>query len=67
VNPYDTFDLGVSYRGIKNLTLSLSVQNVFDRAPPSSNQNDYFQVGYDPANTNPRGRAIGLGLQYKFY
>jgi iron complex outermembrane receptor protein len=67
VNPYDTLDFSLNYKGIKNLTLSLAIQNVMDRDPPSSNQNDYFQVGYDPANTNPRGRAIGLGAKYKFF
>jgi iron complex outermembrane recepter protein len=67
VGDYQTFDVGVVYEGVKNLTLRGSVTNLFDRNPPFSNQLDYFQVGYDAANTNPRGRTIILSGTYKFW
>ena len=67
VGVYETVDLGLSYTGIKNLSLSARVKNVLDKSPPSSNQNSYFSVGFDPANSDPRGRTIVLGMQYKFF
>ena len=67
VGVYETVDLGVAYTGIKNLSLSARVRNVLDKNPPSSNQNSYFSVGFDPANSDPRGRTIVLGVQYKFF
>jgi iron complex outermembrane receptor protein len=66
VAAYATYDLQGKYTGIKNLTLTAGVSNLFDTAPPFSQQGLYFQVGYDPANTNPRGRALALGAMYKF-
>ncbi len=67
VGDYQTFDVGVIYEGIKNLTLRASITNLLDRIPPFSNQLDYFQVGYDAANTNPRGRTVIIGGTYKFW
>ena len=67
VGTYETFDLGLVYKGIKNLKLTAGIMNLKDRNPPASNQNDYFQVGYDPTNTNPKGRTFLFGAQYKFF
>ena len=67
VGVYETVDLGVAYTGIKNLSISAKVKNVLDKNPPSSNQNSYFSVGFDPANSDPRGRTIMLGASYKFF
>jgi iron complex outermembrane recepter protein len=67
VSALETWDLGLRYTGIKNLELSAQVSNLFDRDPPFSQQNSYFQVGYDSANSNPRGRTIGIGAKYKFW
>ncbi len=66
VGNYETFDAQVKYTGIKRLTLKAGVSNLLDRNPPFSNQGLYFQVGYDPMNTNPRGRAWALGAKYDF-
>jgi iron complex outermembrane receptor protein len=66
VAPWEYFDLAVSYRGIKNLTLNAGIQNIFNNNPPYSRQNDYFQVGYDPTYADPRGRTYVLGLRYTF-
>ena len=66
VGDYEIFDLSVGYRGIKNLTLRAGIQNLFDRDPPYSRQNDYFHVGYDPTYTDPRGRTFSLAVKYSF-
>ena len=51
------FDVQGSYTGIKNLTLTLGVKNVFDTNPPATNQRISFQAGYDPQVYDARARA----------
>ena len=46
--------------------MTLGVKNVLDRDPPASDQGQTFQVGYDPTNTDARGRTYYLGLKYAF-
>jgi iron complex outermembrane recepter protein len=67
VSAYKTWDLALGYHFGKDIRVTGGIQNLFDAKPGKSNQNDYFQVGYDPANTNPRGRAFLLGAEYKFF
>ena len=61
------YDLNVSYRGVRNLTVSAGVRNLFDKQPqmfiPVSNQ---FQAGYDITQYDPRGRLAYVTLGYKF-
>jgi iron complex outermembrane receptor protein len=38
----------------------LDIQNLFDRAPPASNQTRTAQLGYNPQLSNPLGRSFGL-------
>ena len=64
--PWSVFDVSASYTGIKGLTLTVAVQNLFDKAPPFSNQNATFQSGYDPRIADPVGRALFLQAGYKF-
>jgi len=66
VKSYTLVDFGVSYTGIKNLTLGAVVRNVFDVKPPFSNQVATFQQGYDPRYTDPLGRALAVKANYKF-
>jgi iron complex outermembrane recepter protein len=66
VGSYTLVDAGVTYSGIKNLSLNLSVRNLFDTNPPFSNQNTTFQRGYDPRYTDPLGRAVFVRAGYKF-
>ena len=66
VRAHETFDTTISYTGIKNLKLKFGILNLLDLDPARSNQNDYFQVGYDAANSDPRGRTFSFGAQYKF-
>jgi iron complex outermembrane recepter protein len=58
VGTYETYDFQGSYSGFKYVKLTLGVHNIFDRAPPYSNVGgqNYFQAGYDPGYSDPRGR-----------
>lgn len=67
VSPYTVVDAGWGYTGIKNLNLGFVLKNVFNTAPPFSNQGATFQQGYDPRYTDPLGRALMAKLSYKFY
>jgi outer membrane receptor protein involved in Fe transport len=42
------------------LSLTLSVQNLFDRDPPF--YDNPLGVGYDPANADPLGRVVAVQL-----
>jgi iron complex outermembrane recepter protein len=64
-----TYDLNVSYSGIKNLRLSAGVKNLTDRNPPgvftpASNQ---FQAGYDVTQYDARARRVYVSAGYKFF
>jgi iron complex outermembrane recepter protein len=67
VSSYDLVNLNVQWKGIKNLTVTGGVRNVFDKKPPLSDQDDYFQVGFDPTYTDVKGRAFYVKLGYKFF
>jgi iron complex outermembrane receptor protein len=66
VSSYELWDLQGRYSGWKNTTLIVGVKNLFDRAPPFTNQRSSFQVGYDPSYADPRGRAYYLQLELAF-
>lgn len=67
VKEYSTFDLAVTYRGIKGLTLSGSILNVFDEDPPFTNQTSRFQArAYDDRFHNPLGRTYQVSARYEF-
>jgi iron complex outermembrane recepter protein len=64
-----TYDLNVSYSGIKNLRLSAGLKNLTDRNPPGvftpvSNQ---FQAGYDVTQYDARARRVYVSAAYKFF
>lgn len=61
VGSYSVWDVQASYTGVRNLTLTLGVNNLFDRNPPLSNQ-----VGYDPGYADPRGRTYYARLRDAF-
>ena len=67
VDSYSTYDLFGTWTGIKGLTLTLGVRNLFDEDPPASNQNAKFQRGYDPRLADPRGRTYVARAAYKFF
>ena len=67
INAESLFDLQVQWTGLKNLSLTAGLNNIFDTKPdifvPVSNQ---FQSGYDANNYDPRGRFFYLTGTYKF-
>ena len=69
VGAYDEVDFTASYTGIRNLTLSLAVKNLFDRMPPFSatnaTDNNNSQMGFAELYTN-RGRYFQVSAQYQF-
>ena len=59
-------DAYVNWSGIKNVSLTLGVNNLTDRDPPYSNQGDVFQANYDPRFADPMGRKYYVRASYKF-
>lgn len=66
VKAYSLWDLSLAYGMTKQLKLRAGVQNLFDKAPPYSNQAYYFISGYDPTYTDPRGRRLYASVNYAF-
>jgi iron complex outermembrane receptor protein len=66
VPSYSLWNLSGSYAGIKGLTLTAGLKNLFDKEPPFSNQGTLFQKGYDPRYTDSVGRSIYLRGSYTF-
>jgi iron complex outermembrane receptor protein len=58
VGTYDVWDAQGTYTGFRNTTIALGIRNLFDRAPPFSNQGTFGQVMYDPRYADPRGRML---------
>ena len=45
----------------RGLTLSLNIQNLFDRDPPFAElQSSISALGYDPEKANPYGRTVAI-------
>ena len=66
VGAYEVWGINGSYSGFKNWTLTLGVKNIFDRNPPFTRQEQAFQIGYDPALTDPTGRFYYGSVRYAF-
>ncbi len=67
VGSYSIFDVSVTYRGVKNLTLQAGVLNLLDTDPPFTNQTSRFQArGYDDRFHNPLGRTYQVSAKYQF-
>lgn len=66
VSSMSLWDLQGSYTGFKHLTLTLGVKNVLDTNPPATNQQNTFQVGYDPSYYDARARFLYGMIRYEF-
>jgi len=66
VSSMSLWDLQTSWKGIKNVTLTLGAKNLLDTNPPKTNQQNSFQLGFDPSYYDPRGRVLYLTATYKF-
>ncbi|MEO8487749.1 MAG: TonB-dependent receptor [Betaproteobacteria bacterium] len=67
VGNYDVYDVQGRWTGVKNLTVTLGIKNLFNRAPPFTNQSFTFQNGYDPSYADPRGAFWYANVGYKFF
>jgi iron complex outermembrane recepter protein len=66
VSSMSLWDAQVTWKGFRNLSLTLGAKNVLDTNPPKSNQQNSFQVGFDPSYYDPRGRVVYVSATYKF-
>jgi len=67
VGAFSTWDLQGSYDGIRNLTLTAGVKNLFNRKPTEViTGGSYFQTGYDPTWYDPHGQTGYVSASYKF-
>ena len=69
ISSYTTFNLTGTYTGIKDVTLSAGMINVFDRIPPFTWHDVDFAAGtgWDPRVADPRGRTVQFTAQYTFF
>ena len=66
MSSWTTFDVGYTYSGIKNLTLSVNVANLADEAAPYA-PNATISQGYNSGLHNNTGRYFSLSASYKFF
>ncbi|ANH66514.1 TonB-dependent receptor [Mitsuaria sp. 7] len=66
VKAYGLADLQGTYKGVKNMVFTVGLRNLFDKKPPSTVQEDYFQVGFDPTYADVKGRTFYLRGTYRF-
>jgi iron complex outermembrane receptor protein len=70
-NPQDVTAMGIwnlfyKWNVNKNLTLNAAVTNLMDRDPPFSNESSASNAGYNPSQSDPKGRMYQVGLNYRF-
>ena len=69
VDSYCIVHASVTYSGIKNLTLTAGVKNLFDRDPPFAITYDSVTgagSSWEPRVADPRGRSLTLTVNYRF-
>jgi iron complex outermembrane receptor protein len=67
VKAWSTADLYVAYKGIKNLTLSLNIDNLENREAPFDENEVISFLAYNPAYHSQMGRVITLAAKYTFW
>ena len=65
VDSYSQFNVNVRYKGIKNTTISLGVNNVTEEWPPLTS-NSIYSGGYVTSMADMLGRVYRLSVEYKF-
>jgi iron complex outermembrane receptor protein len=69
VDPYWLHHVSVSWSGIKHLTITAGIKNIFDKDPPFSltyDSNTGAGSSWEPRVADPRGRSYTLLLSYTF-
>ncbi|MBP6902741.1 MAG: TonB-dependent receptor [Burkholderiaceae bacterium] len=64
VSAYSLWNLSAGWKVSDALSVRATVLNLFDKAPPFSQQAYFFLSGYDPSYTDVRGRSVGLSVSY---
>jgi iron complex outermembrane receptor protein len=70
VPSYTIYNLMVAFTGVKNLTVTGGIKNLFDTKPPFSavyDTNTGAGSSWEPRVADPRLRSFVLGLDYKFF
>ncbi|MEJ5999887.1 TonB-dependent receptor domain-containing protein [Paucibacter soli] len=69
VKPYISYDYSVTYSGIKDLSVTVGLKNIFGANPPFSAYYD-ADLGsgssWDPRVADPRGRSLTMLMKYAF-
>ncbi len=66
VGAYEVWNTSLTYKGMKNLTVRLGVNNLFDRGTPFSDETSGANAGYNVSFAEPVGRFYTIGLRYQF-
>ena len=69
VDEYITYNLGMTWTGIKGLTVTGIVKNLFDKDPPFAvayDSNTGAGSSWEPRVADPRGRSLVLTVGYRF-
>ena len=66
VSSMSLYDVQGQYKGFKHFTFTLGAKNVLDTNPPKTNQQNTFQVGYDPQQYDARARFVYGMVKYEF-
>lgn len=70
VKPYVLHHATVSYRGIKNLSITAGIKNLFNEDPPFSAAYDSDSgagSSWEPRVADPRGRSYTISATYTFF
>lgn len=70
VDAYSIFHASATWSGIKNLTLTVGIKNLFDQDPPFAvtyDSNTGAGSSWEPRVADPRGRSLTLLANYKFF
>ena len=70
VDAYQTYNLSVTYRGIKNITIIAGIKNILNTDPPFSvayDSNTGAGSSWEPRVADPRGRSFTFTIDYKFF
>jgi iron complex outermembrane receptor protein len=57
----------VAYKGIKNLTLSVNVDNIENHEPPIDERLVTRYIAYNPGYHSQMGRTVTLAAKYTFW
>jgi len=66
VSSMSLWDLQATWKGMRNLSVTAGVKNLLDTNPPSTNQQNSFQSGFDPSYYDPRARVVYVSATFKF-